>query len=98
MVGPPSFKDIGFNVKEVFVRVPLWLKNLLISVLNLLKFHTNCFIFICKYTFYNLLIRERDPNSVKENISLLDLSTVHTLPIDKKDALIKIEGKSCAMY
>jgi hypothetical protein len=39
---------MGFNVKEEFVRVPLWLKNLLISVLNLLKFQTNCFIFISK--------------------------------------------------
>jgi len=40
MVGPPSFKGIVVNVKEVLVRVPLWLKNLLISALNLLKLQT----------------------------------------------------------
>ncbi|HEY6658290.1 MAG TPA: hypothetical protein VIZ62_07170 [Nitrososphaeraceae archaeon] len=79
MVGPPSFKGIIVHVKEVLVRVPLWLKNLLISGLNLLKFQTNCFIFIVTILSIMYHLETEIPNSVKYNISLLDLSINRSL-------------------
>lgn len=80
MVGPQSFKGIIVHVKEVLLMVPLWLKNLLNTRLN--------FTGICKLIVLSLSptilsiiypLEKEIPNSVKYNISLLDLSINRSL-------------------
>jgi hypothetical protein len=99
MVGSPSFKGLVVNVKEVLVRGALMVKE---SVNIRIKF-----------TDFKLLVLSLSPTILsiiyhleKRSLTLLRItflfwtyrSTVHSLPNHKKDGLIKVEGKSCAMY